>query len=115
MTNLLQETLENIKDSGHTIEDIFFIGSETGKYSCSWEEFKVLADQEYDQGFGGQEVAYDLIIFFKDNHIMTREEYDGSEWWEYRSSFDKDNIQGKAIKTLFTLHGQSFEEAENDK
>ncbi|MDU0406154.1 hypothetical protein ML8HA_01956 [Lactococcus lactis] len=34
----------------------------------------------YDSGYGGQEIAYNLMI--KGNgFIMTRGEYDGSEWW----------------------------------
>ena len=85
--NLLKETIECIKDSGHTPEDIHFIGSESTGHRCTWEEFKVLADREYASGFGASEVATDLIIVFKGGQKMWRGEYDGSEWWEYSSHF----------------------------
>ena len=83
MHTLLEETLDCIENSGHTPEDILFIGSEESGHSCSWEEFKKLADEEYDSGFGAAEVACDLIIVFKDGQRMWRGEYDGSEWWDY--------------------------------
>ena len=87
MTNLLQETKEDIETSGHKVSDIIFIGSERTGHQCTWEEFKTLADVEYDSGFGAQEVAQDLIIVFSDGGKMWRHEYDGSERWEYSTPF----------------------------
>ena len=81
--NLLTETKVAITESGHTIEDIIFIGSVQSGHSCSWEEFKVLADVEYHNGYGAAEVATDLKIVFNDGTYMWRGEYDGSEGWEY--------------------------------
>ena len=83
MTNLLQETTQAIENSGHTVQDIVFIGSIDSGYSCTWAEFVLLADIEYDSGYGMREVAYDLTIVFSDGSTMWRNEYDGSEWWEY--------------------------------
>ena len=83
MTNLLQETIQCIEDSGHEIQDIVFIGSVVSGHSCTWDDFLLLADVEYDSGFGAQEVAHDLTIVFRDGSTMWRNEYDGSEWWEY--------------------------------
>ena len=57
MTNLLQETIQDIEKSGHKVSDIKFIGSISSGYSCTWDEFLALADIEYDAGFGGQEIA----------------------------------------------------------
>lgn len=85
--NFLEETKDDIKASGHKIEDIIFIGSEESGHSCTWEEFEKLADVQYDSGFGGQEVATDLIIVFSDGAKMWRGEYDGSEWWNYSKPF----------------------------
>ncbi|MCK9519667.1 MAG: hypothetical protein M0R74_11690 [Dehalococcoidia bacterium] len=85
--NLLTETIEAIKENGLKISDIIFIGSSDGKYSCSWKKFRELADREYDNGYGGNEVASDLIIVFSDRTRMCRGEYDGSEWWEYQPLF----------------------------
>lgn len=85
--NLLKETKEAIRDSGHKPSNIVFIGSRDGEYRCSWDEFKLLADVEYDAGFGAQEVATDLIIVFGDGQTMWRGEYDGSEWWDFSRPF----------------------------
>ena len=85
--NLLKETIEDIELNGHTIESIIFIGAEHSGHSCTWEEFQRIADVEYDNGYGGQEVATDLVIVFSDGSMMTRCEYDGSEWWGYRTPF----------------------------
>lgn len=81
--NLLKETVQDIKESGHTIKDVAFIGSDDGEYGCTWEEFKLLADFDYNWGFGSQKVARDLIVVFKDGATMWRHEYDGSEEWKY--------------------------------
>ena len=99
--NLLEETIEDIGKSGHTPKDIIFIGSERSGHQCSWEEFKLLANKEYDSGFGGQEVATDLIIVFPDGSKMWRGEYDGSEWWNYSTPF-KIPKENKSIKSLIT-------------
>ena len=98
--NLLEETKEAIKDFGQEIDNLIFIGSQESGHECSWELFKVLANQEYDSGFGRQEVAADLIIVFKDGTKMIREEYDGSEWWEYRKPFARPK-EFHQIRSLF--------------
>lgn len=85
--NLLQETIADIEESEHTPDDIIFIGSETSGHSCTWEEFSLMADQDYDDGYGAQEVAEDLIIVFSDGSKMWRHEYDGSESWLYSTPF----------------------------
>lgn len=81
--NLLKETLEDIKNSDHTVADIVFIGSEVTGHCCDWQEFEVLANTDYDCGFGAQKIARDLIIVFSDGQRMWRHEYDGSEQWHY--------------------------------
>lgn len=40
-------------------------------------------DFEYDSGYGGQELYG--TIWYEDGTWSERDEYDGSEWWEYRS------------------------------
>ena len=73
MANLLAETLVAIKSSGHTQKDIIFIGSEETGHQCTFKEFKVLADEEYDPSFGSAEVCTDLIIVFSDGSKMAIE------------------------------------------
>lgn len=85
MANLLQETLEEMSDEGKGKSDVLFIGSRSGDYQMTWDEFVALADREYDSGFGGQEVAADLVVVFVDRTWIERHEYDGSEWWEYKA------------------------------
>lgn len=99
MVNFLEETKEAIKDSGHTVEDIHFIGSTDGEYSITWKNFEAIANVEYDDGFGAAEVATDLIILFTDTTYMTRGEYDGSEWWSFRPAKPLFS-QGKPIARL---------------
>lgn len=86
--NLLSETIEDIANAGKTPEQIIFIGSEQSGHQCTWAEFQVLADVEYDRGFGAQKVASDLIIAFSDGSKMWRHEYDGSERWGYSTPFE---------------------------
>lgn len=89
MRNFLEETRKDIKDSGHTPDDIIFIGSTDTSvcYETTWEEFQALADFEYDDGFGAAYVPGDLRIVFADGADLHRGEYDGSEWWEYSILF----------------------------
>jgi hypothetical protein len=106
--NLLQETIEDIIRSGHKTEDIIFIGSESSGYSCTWREYEILANHDYDDGFGAQKVASDLIIVFADGAKMWRSEYDGSENWEYVSPFKMPD-KTKQIKKLF-VNGVGWED-----
>lgn len=100
MENLLHETRRDIQDSGHTPNDIIFIGSEKSGHECTWEEFEKLADVEYDSGFGAQLVMADLIIVFSDGQKMWRHEYDGNEWWMYSTPFVRPS-ETKKITYLF--------------
>lgn len=87
MINLLRETLDIIGQSGHTPDDIIFIGSEESGHACTWDQFRELADVDYDSGYGAVEVAQDLVIVFADGSKMWRGQYVGSEWWNYSTAF----------------------------
>lgn len=91
MSVILDETLGAIEGSGHAPEDIIFIGSTETGHSCTWDEFKRLAeegDANYYSGYGGQTLASDLQIAFSDGSIMRRTEYDGAEGWESVKPFE---------------------------
>ena len=77
MKNLLEETLECVRSSGHTADDIDWIG--TFEYTVDLDAL----DVEYDDDFGCVEIAEDLCVFFDDGSRLVRREYDGSEWWEF--------------------------------
>lgn len=102
--NLLEETIYKIKESGHEVIDILFIGSMISGHECSWEEYEILADMEYSSGFGAQNVASDLVIYFTDGERMFRHEYDGSEGWEFSKSFKTPKNKIK-IMSLFSEIG----------
>lgn len=89
--NFLDETIKVIKESNHNLNDVMFIGSADGKYRMDIEKFIKKANFTYDNGYGGAEIAKDLIIYFNDHTYIERGEYDGAEWWEYRvkSVFNK--------------------------
>jgi len=80
--NLLKETLAALKENGKTENDVLWAGSRD--MSTSWENFKKIADVEYDNGFGGQEVATDLMVVGND-WWLSRGEYEGSEWWNFNT------------------------------
>ena len=80
--NLLKETMYSLEEHNKTFEDVRWIGGDD--FTISVESFKVLADKEYDNGFGGAEVATDLKVV-GDDWWLERGEYDGSEWWEFKT------------------------------
>lgn len=104
--NLLKETIEAIGCAGKTPEQIIFIGSEESGHECTWEEFLVLADFDYNSGYGAQKVASDLIIVFSDGQKMWRDEYDGSESWAYSAPFVKEKGDKKPISRLHVTKAQ---------
>lgn len=79
--NLLNETIEILKEHNKSSEDVLWVGSYDLFFT--WKSFKSLSDKEYNDGFGGQEVIPDLLIV-GDNWWLERHEYDGSEWWEFK-------------------------------
>ena len=81
--NLKQETLQLMSKNGMGIEDIAYISNRDFDQSVPVDEFFRSADREYDNGHGLREVNLDMIIVFTNGDRMMRQEYDGSEWWEY--------------------------------
>jgi len=105
--NLLHETLEELNLIGKTPNDIAWIGSNNGNYVCTWEEFKQLADREYEINYDSTgdavpNVAIDLVIVFKDGSWLERWYEDGFEGWKYRKTPVKSK-NTKKIKRIFTF------------
>lgn len=87
--NLLEETIQVLKKYGKTPKDVLWVGSVDGEYAISWEEFEKIAENVwYYNGYGSQEIAYDLVVV-GDDWWLERVEYDGSEWWEIRKKPEK--------------------------
>jgi len=100
--NLLEETLKVLKRIGKKPEDVSWVGSKDGEYAIDWNEFKKIANKEYDSGFGAQVVARDLVIVFRDNSWLERSEYDGAESWKYISP-PKRKPNAKKFKHIFAF------------
>ncbi len=82
--NLLQETLDIISANGLTTSEVEWVGSKDGSLVISWKDFEVIADFEYDRGYGGTEIALDLVVV-GNGWWLERHEYDGAEWWEFKT------------------------------
>lgn len=81
--NLLLETIEILSENGKSPKDVLWVG--TAQVCTDWKNFKKAANVFYDNGYGSPKVAQDLIIV-GDVWWLERHEYDGSEWWEFKST-----------------------------
>ena len=107
-TNLLQETIKKLKEYQKTERDILWVGSEDFGW-FTWEDFKKLADTEYNSGHGTQEVASDLLIVGKD-FWLERRDYDGAEWWEFKTMLCKPKNYRKPIALTVKQAKEKFGE-----
>ncbi len=89
--NLLQETIGTLENNGKTFDDINWIGSMEYGF-IELEDFKQLADYDYNSGYGSPHVATDLVIVGS-NWWLERHEYDGSEWWEFKELLRKPQLR----------------------
>lgn len=80
--NLLKETIEKLEEYEKSSKDILFVCNSESK--TSWDNFVKIADFEYDDGYGGNEIGDKLKIVGED-FWLERHEYDGSEWWEFKT------------------------------
>ena len=75
MVNLLEETLEIIKENGKIVEDIKFVSANYSIYSngkrtyyeyyMTWDDFVSLSNVEYDDGYGSNTVKMGLKVVGK--------------------------------------------------
>lgn len=105
MENLLKETIEDLKKHGKGPTDVRWVGSSDGAYWVDWAAFAAIANVEYDDGFGGQEIASDLVVV-GDDWWLEREEYDGSEWWSFKRAPERPGGEGKTFATVH--NGESW-------
>ena len=97
--NLKNETLEMLNENGKRPEDVRWVGCKD--FSIPIPLFWELANQEYDNGFGAQKVAVDLVVV-GDGFWLERHEYDGSEWWEFKEG----PAMPKEVRGVRTLIGR---------
>ena len=98
ISNLLKETIDVLNDYELTFDDVLWIGCDD--YTISIEQFKELANNTYDKGYGAPKVAIDLKIVGKD-WWLEREEYDGMEWWEFNTPPLKPKQNKKIDRLIF--------------
>ena len=103
--NLLEETIECLNENGKQTSDVLWVGRNFTKgygenrehieYRSTWDDFCLKANFRYDAGYGGNEIPMDLIVVGKD-FWLERHEYDGSEWWEFKTL----PVEPKEVRTL---------------
>lgn len=81
MVNLKRETELMLKNYDKGIDDIVWIGQKD-KYRVSNRHMLNYFDVEYDNSYGNSEIPLDLVVVGAD-WWLERNEYNGSEWWEY--------------------------------
>lgn len=109
MMNLLNETIQELKNHDKFPEDVRWIGSRDGEFAICWDDFINIANIKYDSGFGSQEIQSDLVVV-GDDWWLERHEYDGSECWIFSSApIRKDN------SSVFTcLRNQGWEDSDDE-
>ena len=104
--NLYIETVAVLEENDKVLDAIFWVG--TTEATIDIVRFlEVARDTEYDNGWGGAEIASDLIIVGAD-WWLSRGEYDGSEWWTYNTCPQRP----KRRKTKFGLIGDCLFESD---
>lgn len=101
--NLLEETIEALKENGKSPADVEWVGVRDDHYE-TWEEFEKKAkDINYDNGYGFEMINTDLVVVGKD-FWLERFEYDGSEWWVFKTfpKKPKDTIGQQSIYGINT-------------
>lgn len=89
LTNLLEETLQAIRGAGRTPEEVSHVawGVAPDGGWCRWAHFEPVAARiTYDRGYGSAFINQTLTVVGVSGWWLERHEYDGSEWWEYKST-----------------------------
>ena len=112
MSNLYTELLEVLKIIDKTVDDIVWIGSKDGTLVIPKSELKDVFDVDYDDGFGVQKIASDLVVVGYD-WWLERDEYDGSENWDYKSIPILQSEHAIAIRVLGTVGWRTMQDIIN--
>ncbi len=112
MDNLKQETLNMLEANLIVPERVRWVGSRDGQFAISWEQFLEIADFNYDDGYGAQEIATDLVVV-GDGWWLERHEYDGSEWWEFKSLPIRKE-KAREFDNVTPSYGRELERANTD-
>ena len=104
----IKTTLDAVIESGHVVSDITFIGSEVSGHRCTWEEFEEICKQQVYDLDSSYDVAYDLIVVFKDGLKMWRgDAVRGELVWCFQTPLMPPS-ESKQMTRLFTKCGDSM-------
>lgn len=84
MINFLQETINKLQENGKSTNDVKWIGYRDSSKVCTWKTFVSLANFQYDNDFGIEHINLNLVVV-GDGWWLERHEYDGSEWWAFKT------------------------------
>jgi hypothetical protein len=80
--NFLHETITKLHEAAKVERDVLWVGNEN---EClTWEDFKAIANFNYNTGYGMGIISPKIKVVGTD-WWLERSEYDGSEWWSYKS------------------------------
>ena len=78
---LLDETRRAIEETGHTPDQIQYIGD--GSVSCDWDTFVKISNEKYDT-YEAPVILSGLMIYFTDGGVLIRfDNGDNYEGWRY--------------------------------
>lgn len=97
MKTLWEETIQILEDNGKSFSDVVSICGK--KFQITKEDFEKYSKTYYDNGYGAAEVAEDLMVIGED-FWLERHEYDGSEWWEFKTIAKWEDLPFKHINAL---------------
>ena len=111
--NLLNETRDILLSNNKTFDDVIFIGDRTTHTKMTVKDFLEHANVEYNGGYGIEEINTDLILVGKD-FWLERHEYDGSEWWEYKSMPNVNDFVDGAVYIFYEAKMNAMYYCQND-
>ena len=90
------ELLITLTKINKTLDDIDYLAIKLNSIEVTdISQFDRL-DTRYYNSYGGQEVFG--IVVFKDSSWLERGEYDGAEWWEYKKTPTKEEVEQILLK-----------------
>jgi hypothetical protein len=93
MQNAQKELLEHVEGRKVELVKIAFMqtyGEELLRIEGTLEEVLPQLNFEYNDGYGSQKLFG--YVWYEDGTWSDREEYDGSEWWQYRCCPKRDIV-----------------------
>jgi hypothetical protein len=89
--NLLEETIQELKASSLTLQDVRWWGTVVASYPL--EDLERALNVVYDSGYGSSAAVVDGLRLVGDDWWLERHEYHGMEWWEFKTLPPKPEIE----------------------